>query len=59
MLGRIVDLATDGGRLGVERGFLTITSDARRGRVALDDVEAVIASAQGLTYSNAARAALE
>jgi len=58
MLGRIVELATDGGRVGVERGFLTITSDDSRGRVALDDVEAVIASAQGLTYSNAALAAL-
>lgn len=58
MYGRIVDLATDGGRLGVERGFLTITSESTRGRVALDDVEAVIASAQGLTYSSAALAAL-
>jgi len=58
MLRRIVDLATDGGRLGVERGFLTITSDTTRGRVPLDDIEAVIASAQGLTYSNAALAAL-
>jgi CRISPR-associated protein Cas1 len=56
--GRIVELATDGGRIGVERGFLTVSSEAVRGRVALDDVEAVIASAQGLTYSNAALAAL-
>ncbi len=58
MLGSIVELATDGGRLGVERGFLTVTSETMRGRIALDDVEAVIASAQGLTYSNAALAAL-
>ena len=58
MLGLIVELTTDGGRLGVERGFLTITSDAGRSRVPLDDIEAVIASAQGLTYSNAALAAL-
>jgi CRISPR-associated protein Cas1 len=58
MLGRIVELATDGGRLGVERGFLTITSTTGCGRVALDDIEAVIASARGLTYSNAALAAL-
>jgi CRISPR-associated protein Cas1 len=56
--GRIVELATEGGRIGVERGFLTVSSEALRGRVALDDVEAVIASAQGLTYSNAALAAL-
>jgi CRISPR-associated protein Cas1 len=58
MLGQIVELATDGGRLGVDRGFLTITSDTIHGRVALDDVEAVIASARGLTYSNAALTAL-
>ncbi len=58
MSGRIVELATDGGRLSVERGFLMVTSDAGQGRVALDDIEAVIASAQRLTYSNAALAAL-
>lgn len=58
MLGRIVELATEGGRIGVDRGFLTVTSDTANGRVALDDIEAVIASAQGLTYSNSALAAL-
>lgn len=58
MLGRIVELATEGGRIGVDRGFLTITSATSQGKVALDDVEAVIASARGLTYSNAALAAL-
>jgi CRISPR-associated protein Cas1 len=58
MLGRIVEMATDGGRMGVDRGFLTITSDAASGRVPLDDIEAVIASARGLSYSNAAIAAL-
>lgn len=58
MYGRIVELTTEGSRLGVERGFLTVTSEAARRKVALDDVEAVIASARGLTYSNAALAAL-
>lgn len=59
MTGRIVELATDGARLGVERGFLTVTAhDGTQGRVALDDIDAVIASAQALTYSNAALAAL-
>ncbi len=58
MLGRIVELATDGGRLSVDRGFLTVTTDTGCGRVPLDDIEAVIASAQRLTYSNAALAAL-
>jgi CRISPR-associated protein Cas1 len=58
MLGHIVELATDGGRLGVDRGFLTITSETGQGRIPIDDVEAVIASARGLTYSNSALAAL-
>ena len=58
MVGQIVELATEGGRIGLERGFLTVTSDTRTGRIAIDDVEAVIASAQGLTYSNAILAAL-
>ncbi|CAN5378484.1 type II CRISPR-associated endonuclease Cas1 [soil metagenome] len=58
MLGHIVELATEGGRLGVDRGFLTITSEAGQGRIPIDDVEAVIASARGLTYSNSALAAL-
>jgi CRISPR-associated protein Cas1 len=58
MFGQIVDLATDGGLLGVDRGFLTITSDLAKGRVAIDDIEAVIATARGLTYSNSALAAL-
>ncbi len=58
MLGHIIELATDGGRLGVERGFLTITSETTRNRIPIDDIEAVIASARGLTYSNSALAAL-
>lgn len=58
MLGHIVELATEGGRLGVDRGFLTITSATSQGRIPIDDVEAVIASARGLTYSNSALAAL-
>lgn len=58
MLGHIVELATDGGRLGVDRGFLTITSDTAQGRIPIDDVEAVITSARGITYSNSALAAL-
>jgi CRISPR-associated protein Cas1 len=58
MLGHIVELATEGGRLGVDRGFLTITSETGQGRIPIDDVEAVIASARGLTYSNSALAAL-
>ena len=58
MVGRIVELATDGGHVAVERGFLTVRLPSGSGRVPLDDIEAVIASAQGLTYTNAALAAV-
>lgn len=50
---RVVDLSSDGLHLAVHRGFLTISHDRReRGRVALDDIGAVIAHAHGLTWSN-------
>ncbi|MFT3996742.1 MAG: type II CRISPR-associated endonuclease Cas1, partial [Asticcacaulis sp.] len=58
MVGQIVELASEGGRVGLERGFLTVATESRTGRIPIDDVEAVLASAQGLTYSNAALAAL-
>lgn len=58
MPGQVVDLATDGGRIGVERGFLTVSSNKGRGRVPLDDIEAVIASTPALTFSNVALAEL-
>jgi CRISPR-associated protein Cas1 len=48
-----VEIATDGRHLAVERGFLTIAEKSQQiGRVALDDLAAVIANAHGLTYSN-------
>jgi len=50
---RIVDISTDGLHLAVHRGFLTVSEGhAEKGRVALDDVGAVIAHAHGLTWSN-------
>lgn len=50
---RIVDLSTDGLHVAVHRGFLTVSSDREeRGRVALDDIGAVVAHAHGLTWSN-------
>jgi len=58
MVGQIVELSSEGDRVGLERGFLTVATESRTGRIAIDDVEAVIASAQGLTYSNAVLAAL-
>lgn len=51
---RIVEIAEDGRHLAKTRGFLTVQHQgAELGRVPLDDVAAVIASAHGLTYSNA------
>ena len=50
---RVVDLSTDGLHVAVHRGFLTVSRDRReQGRVALDDIGAVIAHAHGLTWSN-------
>lgn len=53
MLGRIVEIAQDGRRLSVERGFLVIRdADEELGRIPLDDIAAVIGNAHGLTYTN-------
>jgi CRISPR-associated protein Cas1 len=53
MIGRVVEVATDGRHLAVDRGFLTIAEKgAEVGRVPLDDLAAVVANAHGLTYSN-------
>lgn len=52
MIGRIVEVAEDNRHLSVERGFLVVSQDGSEiGRVALDDIGAVIANAHGLTYS--------
>jgi CRISP-associated protein Cas1 len=49
---RIVDIATDGLHLSVHRGFLIVTLDrAEQGRVALDDIHALIIHAHGVTWS--------
>lgn len=53
MIGRIVEIAEDGRHLAKARGFLTVSADkAEIGRVPIDDIGAVIASAHGITYSN-------
>jgi len=53
MVGRVIEIATDGRHLAVDRGFLTIAEKgAEIARVPLDDLAAVIANAHGLTYSN-------
>lgn len=53
MIGRIVEIAADGRYLHVLRGFLIVESKGEEvGRIALDDIAAVIANAHGLIYSN-------
>lgn len=56
MLGRIVEVADDRRHLSVYRGFMLVhsTGESRQelGRVALDDMAALIASAHGISYTN-------
>lgn len=53
MIGRVVEIAEDGRHLAKARGFLTVSAEGSEiGRVPLDDVAAVVASAHGITYSN-------
>lgn len=50
---RIVDIETDGLFLAVHRGFLTVTAAGEeKGRVALDDIGALIVHAHGTSWSN-------
>lgn len=49
---RIVDIATDGRHLSTYRGFLIVEEDRREvGRIALDDVHAVILHAHGTSWT--------
>jgi CRISPR-associated protein Cas1 len=53
VVGRVVEIATDGRHLSIHRGFLVVAeSGAEVGRVPMDDVAAVVANAHGLTYTN-------
>lgn len=50
---RVVDISTDGLHLATQRGFLTVSaSGEEKGRVALDDIGALIVHAHGTTWSN-------
>jgi len=52
-LDRIVDIATDGRHLSRERGFLKVSENGTEvGRIALDDIAAVISHAHGITWSS-------
>lgn len=56
---RIVDIGSDGLRLSLYRGFLIVADEqAEIGRVALDDIHAVIVHAHGCTWSGNIVAAL-
>jgi CRISPR-associated protein Cas1 len=53
MIGRVVEIASDGRHLAVSRGFMTIsTGGSEVGRVPLDDIGVLLCHAHGLTYSN-------
>ena len=53
MVGRVVDLETNGRHLSLRRGFLVVREGEKEvGRVGLDGIAAVVANANGLTYSN-------
>jgi CRISP-associated protein Cas1 len=53
MVGRVVEIATDSRHLSIFRGFLVVAERGTEvGRVAMDEVAAVIANAHGLTYTN-------
>ncbi|MCU6455524.1 type II CRISPR-associated endonuclease Cas1 [Sphingomonas sp. A2-49] len=56
---RIVDIGTEGLHLAMHRGFLTVSKDRDEvGRIALDDVHAVILHAHGCTWTGNLVAAL-
>lgn len=56
---RIVDIATDGLHLSLHRGFLLVEKERQEvGRIALDDIHAVIVHAHGATWSGNIVAAL-
>lgn len=56
---RIVDIGTEGLHLSTYRGFLTVSKDRDEvGRIALDDVHAVIVHAHGCTWTGNLVAAL-
>jgi CRISPR-associated protein Cas1 len=53
MIGRIVEIASEGRYLSVDRGFLAVSHAGEVvGTVPLDDIAALICNAHGLSYSN-------
>lgn len=53
MIGRIIEIASDGRYLHVDRGFVVIKhAEVEQARVPIDDIGAIIGNAHGLTWSN-------
>ena len=53
MIGRVVEIASDGCHLARLRGLMTVTRNGvEEGRVPLDDIGVLLCNARGLTYSN-------
>lgn len=53
MIGRVIEIASDGRHLAVSHGFMTISTGGKEiGRVPLDDIGVLLCHAHGLTYSN-------
>lgn len=53
MIGRVVEIAEDGRFLSVKRGFLVVSHEREElGRVALDDIAALVVNAHGCAYTN-------
>lgn len=53
MIGRIVEIASDGRYLSLDRGFLVVRHKGQEvGRTPIDDVAALLGNAHGLVYSN-------
>jgi CRISPR-associated protein Cas1 len=59
MVGRILELTQPGLSVHKRRGFLVVdTSDGEAGRIAFDDIEAVLVASPGMVWSNTALAEL-
>ena len=53
MIGRVIEIASEGQHLARQRGLMTVSCNgAEAGRVPLDDIGVLLCNAQGLTYSN-------
>ncbi len=53
MIGRVIEVASEGCQLARSHGFMTVTKEGEEvGRIPLDDIGVLLCNARGLTYSN-------